>query len=118
LRTYEKVALAVLASTACVAAAARPAWAAPMDPTPDRLYLDNPGLKGSNLTCQQVAQNPNLVLTNQALKGNEPNAYPCLPNNVAWAHMMYELGHAIAPTAFHPARTTGFGGFALSLEAS
>ena len=31
---------------------------------------------------------------------------------------MSELGYAIAPTAFHPARTTGFGGFALSLEAS
>src|SRR3984957_10291212 len=32
--------------------------------------------------------------------------------------MMSELGYAIAPSAFHPARTTGLGGFALSLEAS
>ena len=32
--------------------------------------------------------------------------------------MMSELGLAIAPPAFHPARTTGFGGFALSLQAS
>ena len=42
----------------------------------------------------------------------------CLPNNVSWSNMMSELGYAIAPTAFHPARTTGFGGFALSFEAS
>lgn len=118
MRTLEKVALAVLASTACVAAAARPAWAAPMDPTPDRLYLDNPGLAGSGMTCQDVASNPNAVLSNPKLKGHLPNEFPCLPNNVAWANMMFELGHAIAPSAFHPARTTGFGGFALSLEAS
>ncbi len=43
---------------------------------------------------------------------------PCLPNNVGWANLMSELGMAIAPTAFHAARTTGLGGFALSLEAS
>jgi hypothetical protein len=116
LRTHEKVALAVLASTAVFAA--RPAAAAPMDPTPDRLYLDNPGLKqiGSPLSCQQVAANPNAALP--SLKGQMPNNFPCLPNNVAWGNMMYELGHAIAPTAFHPARTTGFGGFSLSLEAN
>jgi hypothetical protein len=40
----------------------------------------------------------------------------CTPNNVSWANMMTELGYAIAPTAFHPARTTGLGGFALSFE--
>ena len=43
---------------------------------------------------------------------------PCTPNNVGWANLMSELGMAIAPTAFHSARTTGLGGFALSLEAS
>ncbi|HEY5146682.1 MAG TPA: hypothetical protein VII82_07930, partial [Polyangiaceae bacterium] len=43
---------------------------------------------------------------------------PCVPNNVAWANLMSELGMAIAPTAFHSARTTGLGGFALSLETS
>ena len=42
----------------------------------------------------------------------------CSPNNVAWANLMSELGMAIAPTAFHSARTTGLGGFALSFEAS
>jgi hypothetical protein len=42
----------------------------------------------------------------------------CTPNNVGWANLMSELGMAIAPTAFHSARTTGLGGFALSFEAS
>ena len=42
----------------------------------------------------------------------------CTPNNIAWANLMSELGMAIAPTAFHSARTTGFGGFALSFESS
>ena len=32
--------------------------------------------------------------------------------------MISELGFAIAPNAFYPARTTGIGGFAVSLEAS
>jgi hypothetical protein len=43
---------------------------------------------------------------------------PCQPNNVGWANLMSELGMVIAPTAFHAARTTGLGGFALSLETS
>jgi hypothetical protein len=119
LRTYEKVALAVLASTAVFAA--RPAAAAPMDPTPDRLYLENPSLKGTTFNCQDVAKNPYAFVSASGSRlpgGKLPDQFPCLPNNVAWGNMMYELGHAIAPTAFHPARTTGFGGFALSLEAS
>jgi hypothetical protein len=66
----------------------RPAMAGNMDPTPERLAT----CSGSPLACT--------------------------PNNVAWANMMSELGVAIAPTAFHSARTTGFGGFALSLETS
>jgi hypothetical protein len=43
-------------------------------------------------------------------------AFPCRPANNAWANMMSELGMAIAPPAFHPARTTGLSGFALSFE--
>jgi len=43
---------------------------------------------------------------------------PLGPNNVAWANIMSELGMAVAPTAMHPARTVGPGGFSLSLQAS
>jgi hypothetical protein len=48
--------------------------------------------------------------------GLSPNNFPCAPDNVAFANMISELGFAVAPTAFHPARTTGIGGFALTLE--
>jgi hypothetical protein len=61
--------------------------------------------------------NPNAYLS-QLPPNTVPNNFPCVPNNIAWANMMGELGMAIAPPAFHPARTTGLGGFALSFQAS
>jgi hypothetical protein len=92
LRRNSKVAFAVVR---CVAALAvwivpRVALAGNMDLTPERLA-----------SCMSTGAGP-----------------LCTPNNVAWANLMSELGMAIAPTAFHSARTTGLGGFALSLEAS
>jgi hypothetical protein len=122
LRRHRKVVVAV-ASFAAMLVAGREALAAPMDPAPERLYLNNPNLP-AGVNCQQVASNPGMVLNQDPSKGAvfpagaTPNQYACLPNNAAWANMMSELGYAIAPTAFHPARTTGFGGFALSLEAT
>jgi hypothetical protein len=113
LRTHLKVAFLVASSVAAVAAAPR-ALAAPMDPTPERLYLEPPGLP-SGVSCQDVAHDPQTFLSRTS---QSPNNFPCTPNNVSWANMMSELAYAIAPSAFHPARTTGFGGFALSLEAS
>ncbi len=88
-----------------------------MDPAPDRLYLQ-PGNMPMGQSCQNVATNPNIVLSAPFPSGAKPGDYACVPNNVSWANMMSELGYAIAPSAFHPARTTGFGGFTLSLEAS
>ncbi len=85
-----------------------------MDPTPERLIVQ-PNNLPSGWNCQQIAANPNGFLQST---GQLPNPYPCGPANVAFANMVSELGFAIAPTAFHPARTTGFGGFALTLEAT
>ena len=42
----------------------------------------------------------------------------CRPDNVAFKRLVNQLGFALAPTAMHSARTTGFGGFNLSLEAT
>jgi hypothetical protein len=116
LRTISKVAL-VIASSAVALAAAASAQAAPMDPTPDRLFLNPPGLP-AGWNCQQIAANPNKFVMQHPLPSGAADVPSCLPNNSGWANMMSELGYAIAPTAFHPARTTGYGGFALSLEAS
>jgi len=116
LRRPSKVALAVASSWLGVLTGLAEARAAPMDPAPSRL-VTQPGLP-AGFTCQEIAQNPNLVLQAPFPTGALPNDYPCLPNNVAWANLMSELGMAIAPTAMHPARTTGYGGFDLSLEAT
>jgi hypothetical protein len=89
LRTPLKVGF-IVASYVAVLTAAFPAAANPMDPTPERFTMACPG-NPAGLVC---------------------------PNNSAWANMMTELGYAIAPSAFHPARTTGVGGFALSFEAT
>jgi hypothetical protein len=88
-----------------------------MDLTPERLVIQPPGLMGMD-TCQSVAANPQSVLKAPYSASATPSQFSCAPANVAWKNLISELGFAIAPTAFHPARTTGFGGFALTLEAS
>jgi hypothetical protein len=40
----------------------------------------------------------------------------CRPDNVAFAKLINQFGTAIAPTAMHSGRTTGFGSFHLSFE--
>ncbi len=42
----------------------------------------------------------------------------CKPDNVAFKKLVNQLGFALAPTAMHSARTTGYGGFDISIEAS
>ncbi len=84
-----------------------------MDPTPERYVLQPLNLP-AGATCQSIAMNPETGVGN----GNLPNNFPCSPDNIAFRNMISELGFAIAPTAFHPARTTGIGGFALTLEAN
>lgn len=84
-----------------------------MDPTPERL-VDQPAGLPAGQTCQSVAADPGAVVS----QGLRPQAFPCQPNHAAFRNMVSELGFAIAPSAFYPARTTGFGGFQLSVEAS
>ena len=42
----------------------------------------------------------------------------CRPDNLAFKRLVNQLSFALAPTAMHSARTTGYGGFHLSMEAS
>jgi hypothetical protein len=69
-------------------------------------------------TCQSIAANPATVLRSPYPAGATPSNCACQPANVAFKNFVSELGFAIGPNAFHPARTTGFGGFALTLEAN
>lgn len=100
----------IVASLLAVSTSAR---AGNMDPATDRLVLQPQG-SPSGATCQAIAADPEIAIR----AGTVPNNFPCRPDNIAFANLVSELGFAIAPTAFHPARTTGFGGFALTLEAS
>ncbi len=89
------------------------------DPAPERLTLQPRKPDGTlvlppGLTCQTVAANPELAVA----AGIAPNSAPCVPDNVAFRNYISDLGFAIAPTAFHPANTTGFGGFALTFDFS
>ncbi len=101
------------AALSVVFGASRPAYAGDMDPTPERLVNQPNGLPAGQ-TCQSIAANPGALVS----QGLRPQDFPCRPNNAAFANMIGELGFAIAPNAFYPARTTGVGGFQVSLEAS
>jgi hypothetical protein len=112
-----RAALATLAvaSVALVSVPARTARADSMDPTPERFVIQPPGLP-KGYTCQSIQAGTKA--SNAALAAFKGAVPACIPNNLAFENMVSELGVAIAPTAFHPARTTGFGGFAFSVEAS
>jgi hypothetical protein len=118
LRVASKVALSLGLAAAALTASAS-AFAAGMDPTPERLVLQPAGLVAGD-SCQSIAANPERVVGTGTPypAGSQPGSLSCRPDNIAWKNLMSELGMAIAPTAFHPARTTGFGGFALTMEAS
>lgn len=104
---------AALAAFALGILAGTSARAGNMDPTPERLVVQPAGAPG---TCQQIAENPDLAL--RLPMPRRPQDFACRPNNVAFANMISELGFAIAPSSFYPARTTGVGGFQITVEAS
>lgn len=105
--------LACLFAVGASLALASEARAGDMDPTPERL-VNQPANLPAGQTCQTLAADPGGV----AAAGLRPQDFPCRPNNLAFKNMISELGFAIAPSSFYPARTTGIGGFQVSLEAS
>ena len=107
-----KVAFFAASTAAALLLAASRASAAGMDPTPERLVLQPQGLP-SGMSCQDVASNPEGAIAKGIAM---PGTLACRPDNIAYRNMISELGFAIAPTAFHPARTTGVGGFAITFE--
>lgn len=104
--------LAVLGGLVAATYASSASAADAMDPVTERLVLQPAGLPPGQ-TCQSIAADPA-----GAGAGLRPQDLACRPNDAAFANMMADLGFAIAPTGFYPARTTGVGGFQVSLEAS
>jgi hypothetical protein len=96
---------AALALGCCLLGAARAAQADPLDPALERLVT----AETAACRTQAGAFVPGAVTT-----GNGS----CLPDNAAFAKLINQFGFALAPTAMHSARTTGYGGFHLSMEAT
>jgi hypothetical protein len=101
-----------LVACALVAAvsAAGSARAESMDPALERLVLDP--------NCHDQAgrwnDDPFTRASVKAATGREW----CTPDNVAFKRLVNQYGFAFAPSAMHSARTTGFGGFHISIEAA
>jgi hypothetical protein len=75
-----------------------------MDPTIDRLILKE------SSDCRTASGAIHLPSAGQPYG-------PCLPDNAAFHRLISQYAFALAPTAMHSARTTGLGGFHVSLEA-
>jgi hypothetical protein len=118
-RSLNAARLLALAAFASLSGGAALAQADSMDPAVDRFVTQPTFPKGFNGTCQEIAANPS-ILTKKPFGGNSAigSSFACQPNNAAFHNLVTEYGFAIAPDAFHPARTTGFGGFAFTLEAA
>lgn len=85
------------------------AQAGSMDLTPDRLAACDPAL--TNRTPNPIPCGG--VIPNAAGTGFESNYFKA--DHAAWAKLMSQYAMALAPTAMHPARTTGYGGFELGV---
>jgi len=98
--------------------AASMAAAEPMDPALERLIIDEDPIDGHPRCLNSAAgdyQSDQAVL--DGLLDDTGRAW-CTPDHAAFKKLINQWGFAFAPSAMHSARTTGFGGFHLSLEAA
>lgn len=107
-----KAAAAALAFGAAFVTSAS-ASAGDMDPATERFVAQPAGLPAGH-SCQSIAAFPEAAVA----AGLRPQDLGCRPDHASFQNMVSELGFAIAPNAFHPARTTGIGGFRFGVEAS
>ncbi|HET9955582.1 MAG TPA: hypothetical protein VFQ61_13805 [Polyangiaceae bacterium] len=82
-----------------VALVAATAHAEPLDPALERLVVDS--------SCHDASG-----------RWTPGAAGYCTPNNASFKKLVNQLGFAMAPNAFYAARTTGYGGFEVAIEAS
>jgi hypothetical protein len=82
----------------------RAGHADPLDPALER-FVTNPSCRTASGMYQPGALNGG-------------STEPCQPDQASFVKLVSQFGFALAPSAMHSARTTGFGGFHLSMEAS
>ena len=100
-----RVRLAAFVAATLVACVSAVASAEPMDPALERLVVDP--------TCHN-APTKSFGEWNDAPPSQVSTA--CQPDHAAFKRLISQYAFAFAPTAMHSARTTGYGGFHLSLE--
>jgi len=72
-----------------------------------------------DLAIERLVTNAASCLSADGAGRFEPSStQDCRPDNLAFKRLVNQLGFALAPSAMHSARTTGFGGFNLAFEAS
>src|SRR5687767_13984530 len=87
----------------------RPGLTEPMDPALERLVLD-PACR--DVIGQFVDSDP------AGLEAGPGKRAWCAEDNAAFKKLVSQIGFALAPTAMHSARTTGFGGIDVTMEAA
>ena len=97
-----------------------------LNPALGRLVIDhrcNAPLSGNGSAADYFAEASNVAVgqfnTSPAARNGYFNATgrdSCAPDNIAFKRLINQWGFALAPTAMHAARTTGFGGFQFSIE--
>lgn len=95
---------AVFAVGLAVLGVSRAAHADPLDPALERFVL--------NAGCKTAS---GVYLGGAFTNGT---TVPCQPDQASFVKLVSQFGYALAPSAMHSARTTGWGGFHLSMEAS
>jgi hypothetical protein len=102
-----RVRLAAFVAATIIACVSAVANAEPMDPALERLVTDPGCTKGGANAPGQWNDTPDAQGVSHA----------CTPDHAAFKRLMSQYAFALAPTAMHSARTTGYGGFHLSMEA-
>ncbi len=98
---------------ACVSAVAS---AEPMDPALERLVLTPACHAKQGQPYGQWDDTPDPAW-NDSGRPTRGGSLPCRPDHAAFKRLVSQYGFAFAPNAVHSARTTGFGGFHLALQA-
>jgi hypothetical protein len=104
-----RVRLAAFVAATLVACVSAVSKAEPMDPAFERLTVD-PTTGEPSSACHPGGKWADVPPS----KGV---SVACVPDHAAFKRLISQYAFALAPSAMHSARTTGYGGFHLSLEA-
>src|SRR5882724_1713134 len=106
-----RVRLAAFVAATLVACVSAVAHAEPMDPALERLTIDpTSGQHSDACHLGGVWTGPDGKPVTSGI------GVACTPDHVSFKKLISQYAFALAPTAMHSARTTGYGGFHLSLE--